>query len=136
MIKKKDVITLLVPYPTKASPLAVNSHMYICEFANEGDIALIKCETFKIKFLTHPPVRHFIKESPSIERNPFLNPTLIDCDKDFHVTGVYIPEKLLAKTRRNICDVLFSNVIKMLDTNGHASKELDPRELMALNHSL
>lgn len=136
LIKEKDVITLLVPYPTKESALASNSHMYICEIANEGDAALIKCETFKIKFLAHPPVRSFVKEYPSIERNPFVNPTLIDCDKDFHVTGVYIPEKLLAKRRRNICDPLFSKVVEMLDDNGHESEELNPRELMVLNAAL
>lgn len=133
MIKKQDVVSLFVPFPNIDSKLALNSHMYICHRVVEGETDLIKCQTFKNKYFIENNLKHKVVEDPDISRNPFNKKSLIDCDKLFKFIGVYIPETLLAKKRRDVCPELFSHVEMELVADGYTVPRVNLVELVDIN---
>lgn len=133
MIKKRDVVSLFVPFPDIASKLALNSHMYICHKAVEGETDLIKCQTFKNKDFMQNNLKHKVVEDPDISRNPFNKKSLIDCDKLFKFIGVYIPETLLAKRRRDVCPELFNDVEMELLAEGYTVPRVNLGKLVDIN---
>ncbi|WP_072536150.1 hypothetical protein [Lactiplantibacillus plantarum] len=133
MIKESDVVSLFVPFPNTDANLALNAHMYICHKVVEGETDLIKCQTFKNKYFIQNEVKHKVVEDPDINRNPFIRKSLIDCDKLFQFIGVYIPEALLAKRRRDVCPGLFRDVETELSAEGYTVPEVNLRELVDIN---
>jgi uncharacterized protein (UPF0210 family) len=136
LIKKMDVVTMKVPFPSISSKLAVMAHMYVC--LEEGiNKEFVKCQTFKpIHLLANKPPFRYIVESPDITRNPFQKKTTIDCDKAFCVTNVEISPDLLTKTRRNVCSELFTEITNKIKHSAFKKEILNTTELLRLNDKM
>lgn len=133
MIKKQDVVRLLVPFPDINSGLASARHMYICHKVVESETDLIKCQSYKNKYFITKKLKHKVIEAANIQRNPFNHTSLIDCDKLFRFENVCIPEKLLTKNRRDVCSDLFNNVENELLADGYSTPDVSPKKLIAIN---
>ena len=79
-----------MPYPNKTSVLAHTKHMYVCIGEDHGHYQFVKCQTLKQTMLINSPISHYVDELPDLMRNPFVNPTRIDCDKEFVSEGLII----------------------------------------------
>lgn len=124
MIKVKDVITIKIPYPDINSSLAVQSHMYICNYVSNNNYNFLKCQRFKTYMLDadYKDIISYQDEESDITRNPFNVKTRIDCDKIFITQNVSYDSSLLTKTRRDISDELYNILDKKI-------KSLKPREI-------
>lgn len=136
MINTQDVVRLKIPFPSISSALAYKAHMYICHDKIENVQKLVKCQTYKLSVIMGTnAVKHYIKEKPNIERNPFNKITLIDCDKSFNVQ-IELPESLLPKTRRNVCKELHSEILSKLQEDGYKEYMLSDTELQLINSKI
>jgi hypothetical protein len=136
LIKKMDVVTMRIPFPSISSELAVMAHMYVCleEGANKE---FVKCQTFKpMHMVTNKPPYKFIQENPDINRNPFQRKTTIDCDKGFLVNKVEVSTDLLTKARRNVCSELFTKLTNEIKHANYKKESINTTELTRLNHKM
>lgn len=135
MIRARDVIRMKIPFPWMASGLALKAHMYICKEAICSDYEFIKCQTLKPSMIGNvsSPIKHYVDEKPDINRNPFVNPTRIDCDKTFSSSGAYYNDSMKTTSRSDVCTELFSKVIHELELDGYTKNEMDIAQLKSLN---
>ena len=131
MINKRDTLRLLMPYPNKASVLANIRHMYVCIAEDHGHYQFVKCQTLKQTMLIHSPVTHFVDETPTLMRNPFVNPTRIDCDKVFTSDGVIYRDALKTTNRPNISEEVMTLITQNFDTPDFIP--IDEPDLIRLN---
>jgi len=107
--------------------------MYICVKKVNYTKRLVKCQTMKLSnIIGSKGVSNYIIESPDINRNPFSHPTMIDCDKLF-VTNVLIPRSLLTKARPDVCEELYSEIVKKLTANLPSRHKFSKEEFEELN---
>lgn len=133
MINRKDVIRLRVPFPDISSDLATNAHMYICREVCGKTYRFVKCQTLKPYMLISAIMSHYWDEQPDITRNPFSNPTRIDCDKEFATFSVQYDDRLKTPTRPDVCDDLMNHVEAELLCDGYDSNRINENELKLLN---
>jgi len=137
MIKRKDVVIMRIPFPKVDSQLARVGHMYIC-LENQYPKKFLKCQTER-PHLVRPnsPPYQYIKTMPDACHNPFINPTLIDCDKSFSMDhDIAISEKLLTRRRRDISEKLFSKLVKKIKHNDFKEIVLDAKVIVQLNDEI
>ena len=134
LIKRKDVVRLKVPFPNIASALAVNAHMYICREKSGTTYKFVKCQTLKPYMLTSNTMTHYWDEQPDITRNPFSNPTRIDCDKEFVTSNVTYDDRLKTTLRPDVCDDVIDHVEAELFSDGYQVERINEAELKTLNH--
>ena len=137
MIKKRDVIRMLVPFPNAESPLAKTPHMYIC-LESEYPKKFLKCQTFKANFRkpSRPP-HQFVEVMPNIRHNPFMVLTLVDCDKSFIMNhDIVICEKLLTKRRRDVSEELFFKLKEKIQHKNFEEIVLDATTVSQLNDKI
>lgn len=81
MIKLKDIVKFLVPYPDEDSYLAKVAHMYICVSINDNT-KFLKCQSFKLYHfdLHSPPLKRFVIEANNAL---FKRKTIVDLEKIF-----------------------------------------------------
>lgn len=77
--------------------------------------------------------QHFVDESPDINRNPFRNPTRIDCDKIFTTESSSYDEALKTELRPDVCDELFNSILDELSCDGYATIKPDEEHIRQLN---
>ncbi len=129
MIKEKDVINLKVPFPDISSGLARGIHMYIC-VGNNKEALFVKSQTYKPRLLTL--VNNSIIEEADINRNPFSQKTLIDLDKEFHISkDLVISKDSLCRKRPDVCDELFAEINQKIIEPNH--EMLNEQLLLTLN---
>lgn len=116
MIKKRDTLRLLVPYPNAQSVLANTRHMYVCMKENHGNYEFVKCQTLKPSMLIKSPMVNYIDEKPDKMRNPFEHDTRIDCDKVFTSSGVLYKDALKTTARPNVCEDVFQAIVQKLQS--------------------
>lgn len=136
MIEVKDVVTLRVPYPDLNSDLAAKPHMYICIYKNGLDKELVKCQTFKPKHLNkkYKPINRVVEE-PDDKRNPFINKTIIDCDKKLRLTELIIDKRL--KASRGVCNELYMSIIGVIEIVKNIEvMYINVDELLSINHRI
>lgn len=133
MISEKDVIRMKVPYPSVNGGLALNSHMYICKTVSGSLREFIKCQTLKPYMLLNNVMLHYCDEQPDINRNPFKKVTRIDCDKLFTTNSVKYDLRLKTDLRPDVCEELYDDIIKELETDGYKSIKINESELLRLN---
>lgn len=138
MIEIRDVIRMKIPFPWMTSGLALKAHMYICKNVISSDYEFVKCQTLKPSMIGNSnfPAKHYIDERPDITRNPFVNPTRIDCDKVFLSSGANYADSMKTTSRPDVCPELFSEVIHELEIDGYEKNKLDIEQLKLLNHSV
>ena len=137
MIKKKDVIQMLVPFPNIESPLAKIPHMYIC-LESKQPKKFLKCQSFKTHFRnpSRPPYQ-FVEVLPDIKHNPFDRLTLVDCDKSFTTDhGVSISEKQLTTRRRNVSEELLCKLEEKIKHSDFKEIVLDAKTVAQLNDEI
>ena len=124
-----------LPYPNINSKLATNSHMYICRSVNNNKHKFLKCQTLKPYMLKAEsnPIISYLDESPDPNRNPFKKKTRIDCDKIFNSINVTYDIKLLAKSRRDVSDEVFSVLLNKLNNKAPKDIALNEQDLVNLN---
>ncbi|MCZ8512423.1 hypothetical protein O9H85_08245 [Paenibacillus filicis] len=132
MIEKMDVIRMRIPFPEIDAELAQKPHMYVC-IENGNNKEFLKCQTSKPKhkLKKNPPFR-YVEEIPDQSRNPFINPTLIDCDKSFYVENVRVSLDLLTSPR-NVCTDVFTDVLAEIQHSDFTKNQLDSSLLSSLN---
>ena len=131
MIKKRDTIRLLMPYPNNASVLANIKHMYICIEENRGHYKFVKCQTLRPTMLINSPITHYVDEIPDLMRNPFFNATRIDCDKEFISDSVDYKDGLKTTNRPNVSEEVFALIEQNLTEPMRI--QIDEAELIRLN---
>lgn len=130
LIKEREVLTLLIPYPNINSNLAVESHMYIVK--NNQNFELIKCQTLKPNMINSSRFRKYIDVNPDINTNPFIRATRVDCDKLFKTYTVEYDDRL--KASRDIEEKLYNNILaKMEEDNDITYINLDEDKLVRIN---
>jgi len=137
MIEKKDVITMRIPFPKVDSKLARVAHMYIC-LENKYPKKFLKCQTETPRRVrpNSPPYR-YIKAMPDIHHNPFINPTLVDCDKSFVMDyDISINKKSLTLRRRDISEELFCKLEKKIRHDDFEEIVLDANIVALLNDDI
>jgi len=137
MIKKKDVLTMRIPFPDVDSKLARIGHMYIC-LDNKNPKEFLKCQTER-PYLARPnsPPYQYIKTMPDIQHNPFRVPTFVDCDKSFIMDhDIVISEKLLATRRRDVSKELFKELKEKIKHQDFKKIELDASTVAQLNDKI
>ena len=137
MIKKKDVITMRIPFPEVDSELARYSHMYIC-LEHQHPKKFLKCQSAYdyLKDIKVPPYK-FIEVAPDMRHNPFRKPTLIDCDKSFAVDhDIVINEKSLTTKRRDVSDELFAKLEKKIKHNDFTEIVLEAEKVAQINDKI
>lgn len=133
MISSKDVVTMKIPYPDIHSGLAMVKHMYICKIHENHFFEMIKCQTYKPN-IVKKYVKHYWIEERNPERNPFVKQqTLIDCDKTFCLQNIIIDNSLKTTIRSNVCDVLFSEIIKKLTEHNYIKEYVDEDITISIN---
>lgn len=136
MIKRRDVITIKIPFPDISAALAVRSHMYVCMIEGKNK-ELLKCQTSKpMHLLKNKPPFRYVEEKPDLVRNPFQSKTIIDCDKSFGIDNVSISTDLLTGSRRNICEDLFSSINTKINHDKFVKIHLNPSDLLSLNRKM
>jgi hypothetical protein len=122
-----------LPFPNTRSRLAMRSHMYIC-LKDGTNKTIVKCQSEKPTHLisSNPPFR-YVREEPNIDRNPFNNNSLIDCDKTFSINDVRIDTSLLTTIRKDICDDLLEEIYEELDHPDCRNEDINTTELVSLN---
>lgn len=133
MINERDVIRMKVAYPSVSSALAYSAHMYICNGAADAQRSFVKCQTLKPYMINNPTFRHFVDEQPNINRNPFVRPTRIDCDKQFTSRQVVYDDKMKTPSRPDVCPALFADVVQELAQDGHEIIAMNETTLLSLN---
>lgn len=131
MIKERDVVSLLIPFPDINTPLAKYPHMYICNQAGSTK-KFVKCQTKKPYHLrrdSEPKKR--ITEKADITRNPFNNETIIDCDKNFILIGTSINLNARTSNRPDVCKELYDSVLCELN---HRELNLHTFEIDEIKH--
>jgi hypothetical protein len=103
--------------------------MYICVEKNK-EFLFVKSQTFKPTLLTC--VNNYLIENSDINRNPFTRPTLIDLDKEFHVSRVVeISRASLCRRRKDVSTELFQDIRGKITSPNH--QEVDIQQLLYLN---
>ncbi|GAA5414333.1 hypothetical protein UREOM_0440 [Ureaplasma sp. OM1] len=133
MINPKDVITMKIPFPSISDKLAVSSHMYICRRHDGATYEYVKCQTKKPCMLYKSPISNYLDEQPNIQRNPFINPTRIDCDKLFFTKSAQYDDKLKTNKRNDVCDDLFNQIQRKLSTTSITYIHINEAELASIN---
>ena len=133
LINRRDVIRVKMPFPDIASNLAVKSHMYICRQVNQNTFYFVKCQTLKPYMLINSPIGHYWDEKPDIARNPFKNPTRIDCDKEFVTRNVSYSDNLKTTTRPDVCEDVITHIDNELICDGYSSHSIKEDDLLHLN---
>jgi len=133
MIEKKDVITMRIPFPKVDSQLARVAHMYIC--LENKQKQFLKCQTERPHLVDpNSPPYQYVKTMPDIRHNPFVDPTLIDCDKSFIIDhNIVIDEVLLATRRRDVSDELFAKLKEKIKHKNFKEVVLDATIVVQLN---
>lgn len=125
-----------LPFPTLTSPLAVESHMYVCLMSGKNKEFAV-CQTYKpLKHGSGRPPKEFIIEPDDITRNPFNRPSIIDCDNKFLINNVTISTELLTTTRKDICAPLYDAIIAKQTHPLLKSHIINPAELISKNHKI
>lgn len=122
-----------VPFPNISSDLAVNAHMYICSKSNHPNYGFVKCQTLKPYMVGSTIFTHFIDEYADKNRNPFNNPTRIDCDKLFTSKSCYYDDKLKTPSRPDVCAELYNELLKELNSDGYKTIQMKENELISIN---
>ena len=133
MINEKDVVRMKIPYPSVSDKLALSSHMYICKTVNNTLREFVKCQTLKPYMLINETMKHYCDEQPDITRNPFKRTTRIDCDKLFNTNTVKYDLGLRTDSRKDICQSLYNEVVKELESDGYKNININETELKTLN---
>ena len=133
MINERAVLRLKVPYPDINADLAVKSHMYVCRNVKYPQYSFVKCQTLKPYMLFSNIMRHYCDEYPDITRNPFKNPTRIDCDKLFFTEKVDYDDRLITDVRKDICQELFIDIIEKLNNHEYEKILINEDILIQLN---
>lgn len=133
MINKRDVLTLKIPFPSISSGLAVKAHMYVCQNCIGNNYSFVKCQTKKPYMVGGGVLQNFVEEYPDIQRNPFKNVTIIDCDKLFVTFNVLYDDALKTTSRSNVCEDVMLKINRLLALNQHVSVALDENSLVAIN---
>lgn len=133
MIKQKDVILLKIPFPTISDKLASQAHMYICIKTELKQYSFVKCQTLKPIHLIKQVVKNFITEQPDKNRNPFIKPTLIDCDKVFLVPSNSLYNPIRTNIRTDVCDEVINQINHSLNQCNYKRVALDENELKNIN---
>lgn len=122
-----------VPFPNISANLAVNSHMYVCIESGDNK-KFLSCQTKKPKNIakTNPPFI-FIAENNDINRNPFRRPTLIGCDYAFGMENIHIDSKLLARSRRDICQEIHNEILNKINHPSFYTEPLNIDDLLSMN---
>ena len=134
MISKKDVITMKVPFPNISANLAVNAHMYICQYTAGKERRFLKCQTLKPYMLYNAVMSHYWDEEADINRNPFMRKTRIDCDKLFITKNIQYSLRMRTATRPDVCDDLMRNAERELFADGYLTCNIIENDLLSLNH--
>ncbi len=133
LIKERDVIRMKVPYPSISAKLAVSAHMYICNTSQTPQYSFIKCQTLKPYMLYSGKIKHYCDEVPDAMRNPFQNPTRIDCDKLFSTKSVEYHDMMKTTIRKDVCVELYDAVLRELKSDGYTDIHIEEDELIKLN---
>ena len=137
MIEKKDVIRMRIPFPKTDAELARKAHMYIC-IENKYPKKFLKCQTeTPNRVRPNSPPYQYIKTMPDLHHNPFLSPTLIDCDKSFVMDhDIVINKKLLTTKRRDISAELFAKLEEKIKHDNFTEVILDTKTVARLNYNI
>ena len=74
---------------------------------------------------------------PDIKHNPFINPTLLDCDKLFSMDNdIVISEELLTTRRRDISEELFIKLKEKINHDEVKEIVLDAKAVVQLNDGI
>lgn len=135
MINTKDVVKLKIPFPDISSELAQLAHMYICYQKNQSSKLMVKCQSFKRSLFVNDAcvIKNGINEMPDPSRNPFVKPTIIDCDKLFEFHNVIMPLNLRTSIRTDICQELYDNVDGVIRDNGCVKYTIDKSLLLCVD---
>ncbi|WP_353289498.1 hypothetical protein [Ureaplasma ceti] len=79
------------------------------------------------------PISNYLDEQPNIQRNPFINPTRIDCDKLFFTKSAQYDDKLKTNKRNDVCDDLFNQIQRKLSTTSITYIHINEAELASIN---
>ena len=137
MIKKRDVIRMLLPFPNLSSTLARKPHMYVC-LESEHPKRFITCQSIK-PYLMEPdmPPYQFIEVMPDIRHSPFIKPTLLNCDTNFSVDNeIVINRVLLTTKRRDISEELFGKLEENINHNKFREIVIDAKVVTQLNEKI
>lgn len=133
MIREKEVIRIRVPFPTVSSQLALQAHMYICKRSETPEYEYVKCQRLKPYMIYNSNMLHYVDEVPDTNRNPFVSPSRIDCDKVFATHTVEYHEDLRTTIRTDVCEDLYRDILAEVNLDGYATVTLDEEELKRLN---
>ncbi|MCV3743435.1 hypothetical protein OF377_00845 [Ureaplasma sp. ES3154-GEN] len=134
LINVRDVVMLYLPFPGLQASLAKKAHMYICLNKTEDVKQFLKVQTPKPQLFCL--LKNFIIELPDIQRNPFINPSLIDLDKIFSLYHTFIPLSLRTKRRKDIANHFYFEILDKLSLKQTASYLINDRELLVCNEKL
>ncbi len=81
--------------------------------------------------LIRNPITHYVDEFPDLMRNPFVNPTRIDCDKEFISDGVDYNDALKTNNRPNVSEEVLALIEEQLITP--VQIDINVSELIRLN---
>ena len=128
---------MLLPFPNLSSALARKPHMYIC-LENKHPKRFIICRSTK-PYLLEPDMSpyQFIQAMPDIRHNPFIKPTLLDCDKSFSMDNeIMINRALLTTKRRDISEELFCELEYSIRHDKFKEIVLDANDVAQLNSGI
>jgi hypothetical protein len=69
-------------------------------------------------------------------RNPFINKTILDCDKEFIASNLIFRLTILTKSRRDTCQELFRDIQMKTKHDKFHSICLDKNEVLLLHRSV
>ena len=133
MIEERSVLRMKVPYPSINDQLAVSSHMYVCQNADDPEYSFVKCQTLKPYMMNSNIISHYCDEKPDVKRNPFQRMTRIDCDKLFSTSSVSYDDRLKTSIREDVCEELFDHIVAELMEDGYLDIALDEKDLVKIN---
>ena len=122
MIKERDVIEVLMPFPNISSGLATWKHYYICNKNQSSNKVFFKCQSQKPSFITNNSVRDFrktfytIRVSPTV---PFKKSTVIDKEVLLMLNSTIVPLEYLSRSKpSNIPSGIYQGIVDEILVKG------------------
>lgn len=123
-----------MPFPNITSDLAKKRHMYICQSRLNNNYKFVKCQSFKPYMLFNNPMKHYWDENSDNTRNPFTNPTRIDCDRIFTTTNILYDDKAKTSIRPDVCDDTITNIDRELKLGPCTITPINEDDLEMMNY--